>query len=102
MENRSRHYGDVSKWNEKVIESCETRDQTFSTQKLIHNFEKQIQRKSIEKYWREYHYDIIIPLEFQLSEFGQELMDKNIPIDEEVLRIPRAIDSMKVVLCKQS
>ena len=76
METRSTHYGDVSKWIEKIIESCETRDQTFSTLKLIHNFEKQLQRKSIEKYWREYHYDIIKPLEFQLSEKRNELLQK--------------------------
>ena len=76
MQNRSTHYGDVSKWIKKIIESCETRDQTFSTLKLIRNFEKQLQRKSIEKYWREYHYDIIKPLEFQLSEKRNELLQK--------------------------
>jgi SAM-dependent methyltransferase len=40
-------------------------------------------------------------MEFKLSEFGQELMDKNVP-DSEILRTPRAVDSMKVILCKQS
>ena len=40
-------------------------------------------------------------MEFQLSEFGQEMMDKGIS-DLEILRIPRAVDSMKVILCKQS
>ena len=54
MENRSTHYGDITRWIEKVIESCETREQTFSTLKLIHNFEKQLQKKSIEKYGTEY------------------------------------------------
>jgi hypothetical protein len=46
MEKRSRHYGDVSIWIEKVIDSCKTRDQVFACQKLIHNFEntKDVQR----------------------------------------------------------
>jgi hypothetical protein len=38
-------------------------------------------------------------MEFKLSEFGQELMDKNIP-DQEIMRTPRAVDSMKVILTK--
>ena len=40
-------------------------------------------------------------MEFKLSEFGQEMMDKDIP-DSEILRTPRAVDSMKVVLTKIS
>jgi SAM-dependent methyltransferase len=40
-------------------------------------------------------------MEFKLSEFGQEMMDKGIP-DQEILRTPRAVDSMKVVLTKIS
>jgi hypothetical protein len=39
-------------------------------------------------------------MEFKLSEFGQEMMDKGTP-DNEILRTPRAVDSMKVILCKQ-
>lgn len=40
-------------------------------------------------------------MEFILSEIGQEMMDKDIP-DQEILRTPRAVDSMKVVLVKAS
>jgi hypothetical protein len=40
-------------------------------------------------------------MEFKLSEFGQEMMDKDVP-DDEIMRTPRAVDSMKVILCKQS
>ena len=40
-------------------------------------------------------------MEFIMSALGQEMMDKDIP-DQEILRTPRAVDSMKVILCKQS
>ena len=68
MENRSRHYGDVIKWIEKVIESCETREQLFGAKNLIFNFEKQLQRQSIERYWKDDHYNIIRPLESIVSD----------------------------------
>jgi hypothetical protein len=44
MEKRSTHYGDVSKWIEKVINSCETRDQLFVAKKLLNNFEDKLIR----------------------------------------------------------
>ena len=47
MENRSRHYGDVQRWIEKVIGSCETYDQTRSARRLIQNFEKQMKRNKV-------------------------------------------------------
>jgi hypothetical protein len=78
MENRSRHYGDVAKWIEKVIDSCETREQTFTTMKLIHNFEKQLQRQSIERYWRDDHYNIISPLETKLSYKRDQLLKQQL------------------------
>ena len=40
-------------------------------------------------------------MEFKLSEIGQKMMDKGIP-DDEIMRTPRAVDSMKVVLTKIS
>jgi hypothetical protein len=48
MENRSTHYGDVQKWIEKVIDSCETYDQTRSARCLIWNFEKQMVRNKVD------------------------------------------------------
>ena len=48
MEKRSTHYGDIQKWIEKVIDSCETYQQTFTVKKLITNFAKQL-RKSVRK-----------------------------------------------------
>jgi hypothetical protein len=38
-------------------------------------------------------------MEFKLSEIGKKMMDKGIP-DDEIMRTPRAVDSMKVVLIK--
>ena len=62
MENRSTHYGDVAKWIEKVIDSCETIEQTFTAKKLISNFAKQLRTKSPDKYWNSYQYTVIDPL----------------------------------------
>ena len=76
MENRSRHYGDIIKWIEKVIESCETREQLFGAKNLIFNFEKQLQRQSIERYWKDDHYKIIRPLESIVSDKMDELYKK--------------------------
>jgi hypothetical protein len=49
MENRSRHYGDVDKWVRKVIDSCETYQQTFSVRSLIRNFEDQMCRNKVDR-----------------------------------------------------
>ena len=46
MEKRSEHYGDVEKWVEKVIESCETYEQTFTAKRLIVNFGRQMSRNN--------------------------------------------------------
>jgi hypothetical protein len=48
MKKRSRHYGDVANWIERVIDSCKTREQVFSCQKLIHNFENTKEFKSLD------------------------------------------------------
>jgi hypothetical protein len=47
MEKRSTHYGDVSKWVEKVIDSCETQEQTHSAWQLVWNFEKQMSKNKV-------------------------------------------------------
>jgi len=76
MKNRSTHYGDVSKWIEKVINSCETYQQTFGARQLIFNFEKQLKIKHPEKYWREHFYNLISPLERSLSYKRDQLVKK--------------------------
>ena len=48
MEKRSAHYGDVEKWVRKVIDSCETYQQTCSARVLIWNFEKQMSRNKVD------------------------------------------------------
>ena len=49
MEKRSRHYGDVQRWIEKVIDSCETYDQTRSALKLVWNFDKQMIKNKVDR-----------------------------------------------------
>jgi hypothetical protein len=49
MENRSTHYGDVKKWIEKVIDSCETYQQTLTAKLLTYNFEKQMYSNKVNK-----------------------------------------------------
>ena len=48
MEKRSRHYGDLQKWIEKIIDSCETYEQTRSARRLICNFENQMVRNKVD------------------------------------------------------
>jgi len=44
----SNHYGDVQNWVEKVIDSCETHDQTHSARKLVCNFENQMRNNKVD------------------------------------------------------
>ena len=44
----SNHYGDVQNWVEKVIDSCETHEQTHSARKLVLNFEKQMSNNKVD------------------------------------------------------
>jgi hypothetical protein len=71
MKKRSRHYGDVANWIEKVIDSCKTRDQVFSCQKLIHNFENTKEFKSLDLNirWR-----VTVPLNVKFRIKLKELM----------------------------
>jgi len=57
-------------------------------------------------YYTEWHWYLgwddgfkLSELQFNLSEMGTQMSDKGIP-DQEILRTPRAVDSMKVTLCK--
>lgn len=40
MNYMDKHYGDVTKWIETIIDSCETWDQTKTAFRLISNFEQ--------------------------------------------------------------
>ncbi len=42
MDKRSRHYGDVARWIEDVINSCETWEQTRVASRLVTNFDNQL------------------------------------------------------------
>jgi len=37
---RSKHPGDILMWLDKVIESCQTHEQTFTAMRCIQNFER--------------------------------------------------------------
>jgi hypothetical protein len=74
MASKSKHYGDISNWIEKVIESCETYQQTLSANRLLHNFERQLREEYVELYWSEYQYDIIDPLRFELRDKRSRLI----------------------------
>jgi hypothetical protein len=73
MEKRSKHYGDVAKWIEKVIDSCETYQQVMTARKLVQNFRDQLQTKYPDKYWNDYHYTVISTLEHMLQ-YKRELI----------------------------
>lgn len=72
MENRSSHYGDIVKWIEKVIDSCETYEQSRTAGKLIRNFYNQLERKLGTSNYS----TIIHPLESRLSYKRQEIQSK--------------------------
>ena len=76
MEQRSTHYGDISKWIEKVIDSCETYQQTHTAKQLVTNFAKQLRTKSPDKYWNSYQYTVIHPLRDLVRIKRQSLMNK--------------------------
>lgn len=48
MEKRSTHYGDLQNWVEKIIDSCETYEQTRSARRLVWYFEKQMIRNKVD------------------------------------------------------
>jgi hypothetical protein len=68
MASKSKHYGDISNWIEKVIESCETYQQTLSANRLLHHFEVQLREEKPDLYWSIYQYDIVDPLRFKLRD----------------------------------
>jgi hypothetical protein len=76
MEQRSTHYGDISKWIEKVIDSCETYQQTHSARQLVRNFRKQLRTKSPDKYWSDYQHSVIWPLEAMVTSKRQSFINK--------------------------
>ena len=73
MENRSTHYGDVEKWIRKVINSCETYQQTFSARMLVRNFEKQMNRNKVD---RNLVWSVRDSLDLELSFKRDEIMKK--------------------------
>ena len=77
MEQRSTHYGDISKWIEKVIDSCETYQQTHTAKQLVTNFATQLRTNSPDKYWNSYQYTVIHPLRDLVRIKRQSLINKS-------------------------
>ncbi len=75
MENRSKHYGDVEKWVKKVIDSCETYQQTFGAKNLIDNFEKQMSRNKVNS---SLIWSVSSSLSFELTLKRNELLKKQL------------------------
>jgi hypothetical protein len=78
MEKRSTHYGDVTKWIEKVIDSCETHIHLSTAQTLVRNFRSQLMKNSPDKYWNNYLYDVIWPLENKIHSKRRDLLNNRL------------------------
>lgn len=105
MEKRSKHYGDVVKWIEKVIDSCETYRQSTTVLKLIRNFRQQLINKSPDTYWGSYHYDIISPLESRLRSRQYTItstLDRGEDIDKLKKKLEDLTDKYSRVVTIQS
>ena len=75
MEKRSTHYGDIEKWVRKVIDSCETYQQTCSARVLIWNFEKQMRRNKVDS---NFIWSVRASLDTTLSYKRDELLKKQL------------------------
>ena len=93
MEKRSKHYGDVVKWIEKVIDSCETYRQSITVLKLIRNFSRQLINKSPDTYWKSYHYDIISPLESRLRS-RQYTITSTLDSGEDIDKLKKKLEDL--------
>lgn len=75
---KSNHYGDISIWVEKVIESCQTSIQAKVAGKLLQNFENRLISEFPETYWPNHHYDVIRPLSLKLLNKKDEILKKEL------------------------
>jgi hypothetical protein len=71
----SAHYGDVEKWVRKVIDSCETYQQTFTARILVQNFEKQMRRNKVDS---DFIWSVRSSLDTTLSYKRDELLKKQL------------------------
>ena len=75
MEKRSTHYGDVEKWVRKVIDSCETYEQTFTARMLARNFVKQMRCNKVDS---NFIWSVRSSLDTTLSYKRDELLKKQL------------------------
>jgi len=52
MEKRSKHWADVLKWLQTVVDSCKTREQALNCESLIRNFHRIYEKKlGVREVW---------------------------------------------------
>lgn len=72
----SKHYGDVSKWIEKIIESCTTVEQTQTAQRVIDSFDKSL--RGIDYYLKsELRRKLQIQLDYKFDQCITNIINKN-------------------------
>ena len=60
---RSKHYGDIKLWLEKVVNSCETISHLICVSKMINTYEKKLYKTYPKMKHSGLYYDIIRPVE---------------------------------------
>lgn len=73
VKKRSKHHQDINEWIEKVIDSCQTYQQTFAVKKLINNFYILMTEQNVE---------ILVKAELE-SKLELKLYDKQIQLSKK-------------------
>jgi len=76
MEKRSTHWADVLNWLQKVTDSCTTKEQADSCEKLIRNFHRMYEKKlGLRKV-----FDLTRKMELKLSEIGDWTLEEKLKL----------------------
>ena len=75
MENNKVHYGDLIKWVHKVIDSCETRGQIRTAERLIDNLSLQPQIRELDV---NLYFEIIREMRNKCIHMSFEMMEKQL------------------------
>ena len=69
------HYGDLIKWVYKVIDSCQTREQIRTAERLIDNFSEQPQIKQLDV---NLYFEIICDMRHKCIDMSFEMIGKQL------------------------
>jgi phenylalanyl-tRNA synthetase alpha subunit len=75
MENNKVHYGDLIKWVHKVIDSCQTRGQIRTAERLIDNLTLQPQINQLDTHL---YLEIISEMRHKCIDMSFEMMEKQL------------------------